>query len=61
MFREHQCYLLSLHMVFTDLFNNNSNHRVTSIAPGSGEHPYKRVGRSHDQKTNPVVIKLKFE
>ena len=61
MFREHRCYLLSLHMVLTDVFKNNSNTRVTSIAPkslqsGSWEHQYKRVGRFQDHKTNPVVM-----
>ena len=43
MFRENRCYLLSLHVVFTDVFNTtttttttkNNNNSVTSIAPKS--------------------------
>ena len=34
MFTENRCYLLSLRVVFTEVFNNNNNtnNRVTSIA-----------------------------
>ena len=34
MSREHRCYLLSLHVVFTEVFNN-INNRVTYIAAKS--------------------------
>ena len=35
MLGENRCHLLSLHVVFTEVFNNNTNNRITSIAPKS--------------------------
>ena len=46
MFREHRCYLLSLRVVFTEVFNNNNNtnNRATSIAVKSLQKHWSILG-----------------
>ena len=35
MLAENRCYLLLIYVIFTDVFNNNTNNSVTSISPKS--------------------------